>query len=376
MAKKPTRKSSSGSKSTRPAPAPELETIHPVQPRPSRWDEFRAWFEEYRERIHKKGRERLTIMVIPHTEKQIFNLHVNLYTVVGAVAVLTIVLMVSILTLVGKSGEDIQYYDMGLTNSQFNVQTTRMAEEMLPLHNLIQTYSNTIAELYFKLDGEPLQEAQGGAAGSVISQELQSLKTLVEECKKLGEDCDQARTEEILRRVIYLSRQDNQNLRHAVALSDKILSQLKTKEKKNLLKNTPSIWPVKGYVLAPYGWQIDAMRGRKVFRSGLEIGALPGSEVVATAPGEISLIDYNPELGLHVWIGHRFGMRTLYAHLDRVTVAKNDKVQKGQLIAYSGKTGMTSVPMVYYEVHVGTVAYNPYAFLNHIQDEWLNPKNL
>ncbi|HNL02266.1 MAG TPA: hypothetical protein PKJ30_14220, partial [Leptospiraceae bacterium] len=121
----------------------------PQPPRPTRWQQFRTRFEEIRERVHKKGRERITIMVIPHTEKQIFNLHVNLYAVVTAVAVVTVVLGVSILTLAGKSGEDIQNYDMGLTNSQFNVQTTRMAEEMVPLHNLIQTYSNTIAELYF-----------------------------------------------------------------------------------------------------------------------------------------------------------------------------------------------------------------------------------
>jgi len=376
MAKNQKRKSSKA-----PAPGkrekPEIEESAPLAPpSPSKWQTFRIRFDEFRERVHKKGRERLTIMVIPHTEKQIFNLHVNLYTVVGAIGVVTIVLLVSILTLVGKSGEDIQYYDMGLTNSQFNVQTTRMAEEMMPLHNLIQTYSNTIAELYFKLDGEALQEAQGGAASAALALELQNLGKLVEECKKMNEDCDQARSEEILRRVIYLSRQDNQNLRRSVELSDKILAQLKTKEKRNLIKNTPSIWPVKGYVLAPYGWQVDAVRGRKIFRPGMEIGALPGSDVVATAPGEVMRVDYTPELGLHIWISHRFGMRTLYAHLDRAAVSEKDKVQKGQLIGYSGKTGMTSVPMLYYEVHVGTVSYNPYAFLNHIQDEWLNPKNL
>ncbi|HMU84626.1 MAG TPA: M23 family metallopeptidase [Leptospiraceae bacterium] len=374
MARTPEKKKKPAKK----APAKQVDDFmpEPQPPRPTRWQQFRTRFEEIRERIHKKGRERITIMVIPHTEKQIFNLHVNLYAVVTAVAVVTVVLGVSILTLAGKSGEDIQNYDMGLTNSQFNVQTTRMAEEMVPLHNLIQTYSNTIAELYFKLDGDAPGEAQGGAASAVLGQEIESLRSLVEECKKLGEDCDQGRTEEILRRVIFLSRQDNQNLRRAVELSDKILAQLKTKEKRNLLKNTPSIWPVKGYVLSAYGWQVDSLRGRKVFRPGMEIGALPGSEVVATAPGIVERVDYTPELGLHMWVSHRFGMQTLYAHLDRVVVPKDEKVQKGQLIAYSGKTGMTSVPMLYYEVHVGTVAYNPYAFLNHIQDEWLNPKNL
>lgn len=358
----------------RPAPVEPVISVRP--PEPGRWEVLRARFLDLRDRIHKKGRERLTIMIIPHTEKQIFNLHVSLYTISIGAAVLVLVLLVSILTLVGKSGEDIQYYDMGLTNSQFNVQTTRMAEEMIPLHNIIQKYANTISELYYKLDGDAPEEAQGGAASALISGELEQLRTLVEDCKKLADDCDQARTEEILRRVIYLSRQDNQNLRRAVQLSDKILAQLKTREKKNLLKNTPSIWPVKGYVLSPYGWQVDPQRGKKIFRPGIEIGTFPGSEVVATAPGQISKIDFNAELGLHIWVEHRFGMRTLYAHLDRAAVSRGDTVQKAQLIGYAGKTGMTAVPVLYYEVHVGTVAYNPYAFLNHIQDEWLNQKNL
>ena len=77
--------------------------------------------------------------------------------------------------------------------------------------------------------------------------------------------------------MILLSRQDNHNLKKAVELSDKILSELGTREKQNLLKNTPAIWPTRGYVLAPYGSQTDPLRGREVFSRGISIGALSAS---------------------------------------------------------------------------------------------------
>ena len=337
-----------------------------------RWEDWKQRFSEFLERVHKRGRERLTIMVIPHTEQKILNAHVSLYTIFAGSAVVIVVLVVSMVSLVGKSGEDIQFYDMGLTNSQFNIQSVKMAEEMIPLHERVREYASTISELYVKLDGdEATVLGQGGVAQGVIDSEVGELKELVDQCRELGEDCDQELTEEILRRVIYLSRQDNQNLAKAVEISDKILAELGTREKQNLLRNTPSIWPTRGYLYTPYGLQADALRGREVFQRGVQIGAAPGTEVYATAPGEVTEVRFDGSYGLQIQIRHRYGLATFYAHLDRARVQKGDEVTKGEVIGYVGKSGRASIPMLYYEVHVGTVAYNPHAFLNHLQDLWL-----
>ena len=323
-------------------------------------------------RIHRKGTQKLTIMVIPHTEKKVLNLRLNLYGITSAAVVILAVTAFSILSLVGKSGEAIEYYDMGLTNSQFNLQSTRIAQEVIPLHETINRYTSTIAELYLKLDGDREDVyGQGGLARNVLEDEIQELSTLVDECRTQGDNCSQEMTDEILRRIIFLSNQDNNSLKRAVEISDKIISELKTREKQNLLKNTPSIWPTRGHIRTPYGWQVDPYRGKKIFRQGLEIGAFPGSEVMATAPGKVTDIFYSNEYGLSVWVQHKFGIRTFYAHLDRVTVSTGDQVEKGQKIGFVGKSGQAPVSMLYYEVQVGTVAYNPHAFMNHLQDPWL-----
>lgn len=338
----------------------------------SAWDGFLLRMNDFRDKINKKGRERLTVMVIPHTEKKIFNLHVNMFTIAGIVVTTIVILIVSVINLVGKSGEDIQFYDMGLTNTQFNMQSTRMAEEMIPLHKSINQYTNTIAELYLKLDGqEENVYGQGGAAEAIASDEIADLENLIEECRELGDGCDQGRTEEILRRILFLSRQDNENLRRAVELSDRVLEQLRSSEKQNLLANTPVVWPVRGYIITPYGWQTDIVRGRLNYRQGIEIGARYGAEIIAPAPGKITDIGYNDIYGLHMWVEHRFGIQTFYAHLDRLRVSRGDQVSRGQVIGYVGRSGNATMDMLYYEVHVGTVAYNPHSFLNHLQDQWL-----
>ncbi len=333
---------------------------------------WKARLAELREKIHRKGRERLTIMVIPHTEKQILNFHLSVYALSGIVFFVVLVLVLSVISLVGKSGEDVQYYDMGLTNSQFNIQSTRMAEEMIPLHDIIDRYANTVAEMYVRLDGDE-QEVSGYNAANeeVVQEEIRKLRDLATRCRAKGDDCDQDLTDEILRRVIFLSKQDNQKLRRAVDLTDKIIAELNTREKQSILKHTPGIWPTRGYLLSPYGSQADPLNGRQMFRQGITVGALPGTQVFATAPGTVTQIDHNDEYGLHVWISHRYGMKTFYAHLDQVEVELRDKVTKGQAIGIVGQSGRAPVPMLYYEVHVGTVAYNPHAFLNNLQDEWL-----
>lgn len=341
----------------------------------SKWALYKKKFLEILEFIHLKGRSRLMIMVIPHNEKKIFNLHVTLYALASGIAVILVILAISVVSLVGQSGEDIQFYDMGMTNSQFNVQSMRMAEESIPLHKTIRKYTGTIAEMHARLTEEPENFAKGGVAVEVLDQELEELTKAVKECEKEGTDCDQKKTEEILQRVLFLSRQDNENLKQSIELSERIIERLKSDEMQNLLENTPNLWPVQGYIRSPYGRQFDPLTGRTVFKQGIEIATYPGSEVIATAPGKISEVNYNDIYGLHVWIEHPFGMKTFYAHLDRVRIKKDDKVEKGAVLGLAGRTGAATTTMVYYELHVGTVAYNPGAFLNYLQEQWLNPQN-
>ena len=333
---------------------------------------FKSYVKKVAHRINKKGLKRISIMLIPHTEKKIISWHLNLYSIFIIVIFLCVIMILSILGLVNKSGEDIQFYDMGLGNKEFSIQAINIAEEVLPLHELINSYTITIAELFLKINGDKNQiQSLSSQSHKDLNLEIEKIRKMVSLCKKQNDACNRESIEDILRNAIYLSYQDNHNIKKAIDISDSILENLKTKEKRNLFKNTPTIWPVNGYLISPYGPQIDPIRGRKVFKRGIEIGAMLGTEVVATAPGEILDISYDEEYGLKIFINHSYGFATFYAHLDRVQVKKGEKISKGDVIGFVGQTGRVNQPMLYYEVHVGTVAYNPFAFINHLQNPWL-----
>ncbi|MBW7857213.1 MAG: M23 family metallopeptidase [Leptonema sp. (in: Bacteria)] len=335
----------------------------------TRWRELRYY-------LHRKGKERITIMIVPHSESNILNLHISHYTLFATLGVLVVFLVGSLITIINRSAETVQFYDMGLTNSQFHIQSSRLAQEIIPLHERINLYTNTIASIHTRLSGRSDDlPPRGGVAEKVVENEINALSQLVTDCKAQGENCSQETIEAILRRSLYLSVLDNEKMKKAVSITDQIIKDLNTPEKQYLLKITPNIWPVSGAVAVPFQTQHDSFRGNSEPLRGVWFSASPNAEVVSTAPGTVTEVGYQKRFGLYMWVEHPIGIRTFYSHLERVSVSVGDSVKKGQVIGTVGRSGHIGSNMLYYEIHIGTVAYNPHAFLNHLQSLWLNPPN-
>jgi murein DD-endopeptidase MepM/ murein hydrolase activator NlpD len=83
---------------------------------------------------------------------------------------------------------------------------------------------------------------------------------------------------------------------------------------------------------------------------GVDFDVPVGTPVVATARGKVALAGPKDGYGLEVVVAHGRGYRTVYAHLSRVAVAQGASVKKGEVIAYSGKSGLVSTPHLHYEV--------------------------
>ncbi|BDQ26357.1 hypothetical protein ASB1_00330 [Helicobacter heilmannii] len=60
---------------------------------------------------------------------------------------------------------------------------------------------------------------------------------------------------------------------------------------------------------------------------------------------------------------HPFGFKTYYAHLKKIVVKNGEFVKKGQLVAYSGSSGMSTGPHLHYEVRFLTKPINPMYFI-------------
>ena len=57
------------------------------------------------------------------------------------------------------------------------------------------------------------------------------------------------------------------------------------------------------------------------------------------------------------------GYKTLFGHLDEILVSKNNKVNKGEMIALMGSTGRSTGPHLHYEVYFQGEAIDPLLFV-------------
>lgn len=130
------------------------------------------------------------------------------------------------------------------------------------------------------------------------------------------------------------------------------------------LRHTPRGWPVSGLVTSGYGWRIHPIDNVMRFHDGIDIAVPVGTPVRATADGVVISAGTRSGYGLAVLIDHGYGIQTLYAHNSKLAVKPGAVVVRGQVIAYSGNTGVSTGPHLHYEVRVGGRSVNPEVYLD------------
>ncbi|PJZ71087.1 peptidase [Leptospira perolatii] len=300
--------------------------------------------------LNKKGRERLTVMVIPHSEQKTINFHISYRAITIFIGTILVLLLISSINVLSHSGSIHQLTELNLSNQDFIRQSAKMKEEINSLHEHVEYYHDHVGTLYERLTGDSSKVAKGiGGA------------------EKLSPNAENGNTQELPAGAeVFRLKEDVHNLKVANDLTQEIISILK--KRKGVIRQTPSIWPVRGYVLYPYGEYLNPITARHEYNNGVDIGSFAGSEVVATAPGTVYEIGYTRNTGYFVKVGHKFGWKTIYSNLDRIKVRQNQQVSKSEVIGFVGKSENSPQYSLHYEIHVGTRAINPFAFLNQIQD--------
>lgn len=130
-----------------------------------------------------------------------------------------------------------------------------------------------------------------------------------------------------------------------------------------LTDTKPSIWPVNGRLLSPWGRRTDPFSGEGASHTGVDISAPIGTPVHAAADGVVAHAEWDGGYGKLVIIDHGNGFQTYYAHLSRFEVMAGQEVRAGQVIAQTGATGRVTSPHLHYEVRIGLAPVNPYIYL-------------
>jgi len=142
---------------------------------------------------------------------------------------------------------------------------------------------------------------------------------------------------------------------------EEISSKLKTN--KNLFESIPAIVPADGqFSSESFGMRLHPILGINKMHSGIDIITDIGTPVKASGKGKVVFIGIKGGYGLAVEIDHGFGYQTVYAHLSSVNVKEGQSVNRNQLIAKSGNSGLSSGPHLHYEVLHNGQNLNPSEF--------------
>ncbi|MGC8970778.1 MAG: peptidoglycan DD-metalloendopeptidase family protein [bacterium] len=121
--------------------------------------------------------------------------------------------------------------------------------------------------------------------------------------------------------------------------------------------SVPSGYPVFGPISSGFGF-----RGRE-FHTGIDIRTGIGTLVKATANGIVSYAGWRSGYGLTVAVRHNFGFSTIYAHLSKILVNVGKRIERGDIIGYTGMTGYTTGPHLHYEVRINDKPVDPRDYL-------------
>ena len=143
--------------------------------------------------------------------------------------------------------------------------------------------------------------------------------------------------------------------------TQEIANQLKLNEE--LHKCIPAIKPTVGnYSINGFGMRKHPILGIRRFHYGIDINCDKGTPVRAPGDGKVSVVERRAGLGLVIEVDHGFGYRTIYAHLSKAMVKEGEITKRGQQLAKSGNSGLSSGPHLHYEVHHQGIAVDPTDF--------------
>ncbi len=125
-------------------------------------------------------------------------------------------------------------------------------------------------------------------------------------------------------------------------------------------------WPARGPITSPFGRRFHPILKIWRLHSGIDLGLPCGTPVRAASDGRVISAGSAGGYGLRVVVDHGRmnggNFVTDYNHLSRIVVRKG-AVRKGQLIAYSGTTGLSTGCHLHFDTLIDGAYTNPLLWL-------------
>ena len=116
-------------------------------------------------------------------------------------------------------------------------------------------------------------------------------------------------------------------------------------------------------ITSHFGARSAPTRGASSYHPAIDIGVPTGTSVLAADSGKVIYTGSNGGYGISVGVDHGNGYVTYYNHLSGYGVKRGDYVRKGQEIAKSGSTGVSTGPHLDFKILKDGKAVDPEQYL-------------
>jgi murein DD-endopeptidase MepM/ murein hydrolase activator NlpD len=130
--------------------------------------------------------------------------------------------------------------------------------------------------------------------------------------------------------------------------------------------STPSIIPVEihdYWFSSVFGWRRSPFTGLKEFHNGLDISSRKGTPIIAPADGTVIKKGKDKYLGKYLKIDHGRQIITMYGHLSGYNVSPGQRVERGDIIAFMGNSGLSTGHHLHYTLKVNDRCVNPLHYI-------------
>ncbi len=296
----------------------------------------------------KKGKERMTVMFIPHSEKRIINFHISLFAISFIIGLVTLTVTITSILIINHSSTIKEVSKLKRYGTNSKIQMKKYRDEINKLYAIFQQFKPELTHLYSLTPESDIDSlwAKGG---------IPNPNPDIEGSTEVSPPIEVLNMQEIEREL---------------KTTKEIIKKIKRflEYRKKIIENTPSIWPVDGHIVSRYGQRSSPFTFQSEFHHGIDIEAFPGADIKATAPGTVNDIRWDPVLGLTISIKHKYGFVSSYSHCQRVSVEVGQKISKGEVIGYVGRTGKAAAYICYYQIRIGTEFVDPMPYLNRISN--------
>lgn len=281
-------------------------------------------------------RQQVTVMLVPHSERNIFNFRISAFSMVVVIFLIVCMVLTFILYSTRFTGVSDLLADKTQVLEQRDADLEIIRDQISDLLNTSRVFEDSLHSTLDNLGLEKSNAEKKEKAAVKLGDEVAELTAM----KGLLQD--------------------------SLEYFDQIAKMLQAQQ--SLIVELPTIWPlrdVRGYVTSYFGPTTHPFTKHWYLHKGIDIAYSRGTKVVSTADGKVIEKAFDAEgYGNYIVIKHKYGFYTRYAHMDKVYVKEGQNVQQGEVIGTLGSTGLSTGPHLHYEVRIGSQVVDPQRYLD------------